>query len=83
MHNTFKPGEQPDDYNFEEGCPHCDSMIPVQIDNDCFCYEVVCPVCGESMMLCTLCMWDQEETGEDAPGDCDWTEKHGCFRSRK
>ena len=54
----------------------------MQIENECFDYEITCPVCGEKMMLCTLCMWDQEGTGEDAPGDCDWTEEYGCFRKK-
>ena len=84
MHKVFNPDSPPDDYNFEEGCPHCDSMIPVLLDDECYEYEVTCPVCGKPMMLCTLCMWDQADKNSDtAPGDCDWTKEHGCFRKRK
>lgn len=83
MHRLFRPDQAPEDYNFEEACPHCDSMIPVLLDDDCFDYEATCPVCGKQMKLCTICMWDQENTGEDAPGDCDWTRDHGCWRQRR
>lgn len=80
MHIAYKPGTEPNDYNFEEFCPHCDSAIPIVIDNEEMNkYDLVCPVCGKELMLCTLCMWDQEETGENAPGDCDFHDET-CFR---
>jgi rRNA maturation protein Nop10 len=82
MHAVYKPGSAPYEYNFEEYCPHCDSSIPVVIDNDEMdSYDTVCPVCGNELMLCTLCMWDQEGTGEDAPGDCDFHDGK-CFRRK-
>lgn len=68
MHTGYKPCSIPvDSYNFEEYCPLCDSYIPVRIDNDDHKnYEIVCPVCGQRLMLCTLCHWDGH--------DCDWCE---------
>ena len=79
MHKAYKPGEAPKDYNFEEMCPHCDEFIPIVIDDDdATSYEVICPVCGEKMMLCTLCHWDAEE--DENPHDCDWCPAHGCYR---
>lgn len=58
MHKVYKPSECPNDYNYEETCPHCDNDIPVVIDNDCFDYHTVCPICGKPMMLCGLCRMD-------------------------
>lgn len=58
MHKVYKPDECPEEYNYEETCPHCDTAVPVVIDNECFEYEATCPVCGERLMLCTLCYWD-------------------------
>lgn len=78
MHRVFKPEEAPKDYNFEEICPHCDTPLPVVIDEDEEVeYEVTCPVCGNRIMLCTLCTWD------GMPKECDWTKEDGCFRKRK
>lgn len=77
MHSVYYPGKAPKEYDQEEYCPHCDSTIPVVIDQDDFeHYEFTCPVCGEKLMLCTLCNDDQD-------GGCDWTEEYGCFRMRK
>lgn len=61
MHKAYKPGKCPSEYNYEETCPHCDSPIPIVIDNGCFEYMMSCPVCGNRLMLCTLCRWDQED----------------------
>ena len=82
MHKIFKPSDRLEDYNFEETCPHCDSACPVIIDDSCYKYQVSCPVCGEKIMLCTLCMWAQNPDG-NSPGDCDWTKEHGCFRMKE
>lgn len=79
MHTVFTPGKAPENYNFEEYCPHCDSCVPVLIDEqEHTCYEVTCPVCGQKLMLCTLCNWDSEET--DRPHFCDWSPANGCYR---
>ena len=84
MHKAFKPGTEPKGYNFEEMCPHCDTFIPVVVDNDeAIEYEVVCPVCGKPMMLCTLCHWDQQEEEGYCGDRCDWCAEGGCFRKRK
>ena len=74
MNQVFYPGQEPIGYDQEEYCPHCESMIPVVVDQDDFDhYEFTCPVCGERLMLCTLC--------HDNCGDkCDWSEEHGCFK---
>lgn len=77
MHSVYYPGKVPKEYDQEEYCPHCDNVIPVVIDHDDFeHYEFTCPVCGNRLMLCTLC-------DEDQDGACDWIEKYGCFRMRK
>lgn len=66
-------------YNFEEMCPHCGNWIAIVIDDADFeHYEVTCPVCGERMMLCTLCHWDQSDANE--PDRCDWCKEKGCYR---
>lgn len=81
MHKTYEPGKAPDDYNFEEYCPYCDSMIPVVIDEaEERRYATTCPVCGEQLMLCTLCQWDQMDENHNAPGDCDF---HDATCSRR
>ena len=74
--------EQETDYDFEETCPKCDTAIPIVIDDDDMeTYAVVCPTCGRTTMLCTLCHWDDHDAGL---GDrCDWKPKNGCFRQRK
>ena len=71
MHKVYIPGEAPDDYDYEETCPHCDNTIPVVIDNACFNYEATCPVCGGRLMLCTLCEWDYDDGLSDHYA-------HGC-----
>jgi len=79
MHTVYTPGTVPGNYNFEEPCPHCDSYVPVLIDEqEHTCYEVTCPVCGQKLMLCTLCHWDDEES--DDPKGCDWSPCNGCCR---
>ena len=81
MHKAYHPDQCPKDYNHDEYCPYCDSFIPIVIDEEEFAnYELTCPVCGERLMLCSLCHWDMEE--EENPHDCDWCEAHGCFRQR-
>lgn len=72
------------EYNFEEECPFCGEYIPVLIDEmDFNHYDIICPVCGKRMMLCTLCRWDQElEDGFDGNYKCDWSEA-GCFRRKE
>lgn len=72
MHQVFHPDDCPKEYDFEEYCPHCDTMIPAVIDQkEWQRYETVCPVCGKRLMLCVLCR-------EDRGGICDWTEERGC-----
>ena len=79
MHKAFKPGEAPSNYNYGEDCPECGETIGIVIDeNDTTNYEVICPVCGNPMMLCTLCHWDNEEA--ENPHDCDWCPARGCYR---
>lgn len=78
MHKGYRPNEAPRDYNYEEFCTHCDSDIEIVIDNaDYTHYEITCPVCGNKMMLCTLCRWDQEDEGKSPI--CDWCDNK-CFR---
>ena len=72
MHTGYKPWSIPvGSYNFDEYCPQCDSYIPVRIDeNEKENYEIVCPVCGQRLMLCTLCHMDGHE--------CDFCLEKGC-----
>ena len=66
----------PAGYDYGEPCPNCDGYIAIKVDPDDPSYEVFCPVCGEVLMLCTLC--------HDDFGDCcDWNPKNGCSRRRK
>lgn len=81
MHKAYKPGEAPEHYNFEEYCPHCNNEIPIVIDDAVFRYKMTCPVCGEKLMLCTLCHWDNSDAG--LPDRCDWSYEHGCCRERE
>lgn len=72
-------------YDFEETCPNCDKLIPIEIDDfEHECYEIDCPSCGYRMMLCTLCYWDQEDEEDfDGHHKCDWRKKDGCYRKLK
>ena len=63
-------------YDFEEPCPYCDTYIAIKVDPDDPSYEVVCPECGERLMLCTLCH-------DDFGDDCDWCKERGCKRMRR
>lgn len=55
------------DNEVTEYCPHCDREITVLCDVEQEGYQIFCPNCGETIMLCSMC--DREP--------CDWTEK-GC-----
>lgn len=50
-----------------ECCPHCDREITVLWDVEQDGYQIFCPNCGKTIMLCSMC--DREP--------CDWTE-NGC-----
>lgn len=55
------------DNEVTECCPHCDREITVLWDVEQNGYQIYCPNCGETIMLCSMC--DREP--------CDWTE-NGC-----
>ena len=55
------------DNEVTECCPHCDSEITVLWNVEQDGYQIFCPNCGETIMLCSMC--DREP--------CDWTE-NGC-----
>ena len=77
MHIAIHPMNMAKEYNYEEYCPHCDCFIPIVIDNaEWGRYDLTCPVCGEQLMLCVLCRWDQENNNG---GECDYREGM-CFR---
>ena len=57
------------DFDIEEPCPHCGEYIPVKIDAEAV-PQVICPVCGGVVILCTNCP-------DDCYG-CDWSEKDIC-----
>jgi len=74
---TFKPGAALD-YDSEEYCPHCDSMIPVIINgfND---MTAICPVCGKTLVLCSFC-----DSKKDGSGYCDWVgDVKSCYMIEK
>ena len=58
-----------------EMCPHCDTEITIEWDVENDGYEVICPECGEKIMLCDACL-HSEDNGFQY---CDWC-KEGCFR---
>ena len=81
MHVILHPGcSEP--YDGEEYCPHCDTYIPYRIDSDCYQYEAICPVCGEILMLCTLCHDDYGDVCDydDYFNDCRF---RGVIQRRK
>lgn len=55
------------DNEVTECYPHCDSEITVLWNVEQDGYQIFCPNCGETIMLCSMC--DREP--------CDWTE-NGC-----
>lgn len=57
----------PRDNDVTEYCPHCDRETTVLWDVEQNGYQIYCPNCGETIMLCSMC--DREP--------CDWTE-NGC-----
>ena len=65
--NTPEITRSPRDNDVTEYCPHCDREITVLWDVEQNGYQIYCPNCGETIMLCSMC--DREP--------CDWTE-NGC-----
>lgn len=59
------------DNEVTECCPHCDREITVSWNVEQDGYQIYCPNCGETIMLCSMC--DREPC-------CDWTE-NGCTYS--
>ena len=55
------------DNEVTECCPHCDREITVLWDVEQDGYQIFCPNCGETIMLCSMCNREP----------CDWTE-NGC-----
>lgn len=80
MHQVYEPIE----YNYEEECARCRSTIQIMIDFDDYeHYQVTCPVCGEQMMLCTLCRTHANEQKE-VWRQCDWKEEEKtCYRKKE
>lgn len=54
-----------------EMCPYCGEESTIKWDIESQGYQIFCPVCGEAMMLCSMC--------DRAP--CDWKEGVGCKHS--
>lgn len=65
--NTLEITRSPQDNDVTEYCPHCDRETTVLWDVEQKGYQIYCPNCGETIMLCSMC--DQKP--------CDWTE-NGC-----
>lgn len=59
------------DDDVTEYCPHCDREIAISWNVEQDGYQIFCPNCGETIMLCSMC--DREPC-------CDWTE-NGCTYS--
>lgn len=56
-------------YLVTECCPHCDTESTLMWSVEEHGYEIYCPVCGQKIMLCSMC---------DHHNDCDWTEEAWC-----
>ena len=56
-------------YLVTECCPHCDTESTLMWSVEEHGYEIYCPVCGQKIMMCSMC---------DHHNDCDWTEEAGC-----
>lgn len=65
--NTLEITKSSRDNDVTEYCPHCDREITVSWNVEQDGYQIFCPNCGETIMLCSMC--DQKP--------CDWTE-NGC-----
>lgn len=65
--STQEITRSPRDNDVTEYCPHCDRETTVLWDVEQNGYQIYCPNCGETIMLCSMC--DREP--------CDWTE-NGC-----
>ena len=71
-HIVYHPDNWPKEYDFEEYCPFCDEMIPAIVDVNENHLEAVCPMCGNRLMLCTMC----NKRIQCGDGDCIMTAKN-------
>ena len=61
-----------------EVCPHCESEITMTWDVAQAGYKAFCPVCGERLMLCDMCLHPEGEGGS-----CDYdSETDACEHNR-
>ena len=57
-------------FNVEEYCPFCDTDIPILFDlDDPENITTTCPVCGNILMICTMC---------PTRSICNYTDAAGC-----
>lgn len=70
-HTIYHPDHPAGAFNVVEYCPFCDNDIPVLFDlNDPSNIKATCPVCGKTLMLCTMCPRRRE---------CNYTDATGCY----
>ncbi len=58
-------------YIVTEVCPHCENEIEMRWDTDTRGYKAICPVCGETLMLCDECQHSGPDGGPIGPCDYD------------
>lgn len=69
-HIIYHPDKSVGAFNVVEYCPFCDNDIPVLFDlNDEGNLKATCPVCGRTLMLCTMC---------PARSQCNYSDATGC-----
>lgn len=66
-----------------EYCPFCDSEISIKWDVEKDGYKITCPNCIKKIMLCSACLYREDNSEDDKTQICDWTMENGCFRKRK
>lgn len=61
-----------------EACPNCEKEITVNWDVKKDGYKIICPNCGKTLMLCSVCL-----DSDPHCLSCDWNKENGCYRSRE
>ena len=69
-HIIYHPDKPVGAFNVEEYCPFCDTDIPILFDlDDPENITTTCPVCGNILMICTMC---------PSRSNCNYTDAAGC-----
>lgn len=69
-HIVYHPDKPVGAFNVEEYCPFCDTDIPILFDmDDREVLKTTCPVCHQTLMICTMCPHRSE---------CNYHDETGC-----